>query len=333
MTQDTVMQRNHSRRWESRHSDALACAAVLALIASGMFSAAARSQEPGQKTFVSPAAAAAALAEATRSGDHQAMLNVLGAGAERLVSSGDAREDRNAQREFVQRYEQMHRTVNEPNGTTTLYVGAANWPLPIPLVQGATGWYFDTAAAQREILYRRIGRNELSAIRVCGQLVASQREYRSTHGHYAHRIFSPPGTHDGLYWKASDSAAKSPIGPLVAAAVAPGNEGRPGSRTPVPFRGYYYHILTSQGPHAPGGARNYLVGKTMTGFAFVAYPAEYRSSGVMTFIVGEDGVVYQKDLGEQTDALGRAMTTYDPDPSWARSEQPDTAGVTDAHGK
>ena len=291
---------------------------MIALLAAGLFSIGARSQEPGQKTFASSAAAAAALAEAARGGDRQAMLEVLGAGAERLVSSGDPREDRNAQNEFAQRYQQMHRLVNEPDGTTTLYVGAANWPLPISLVHATGGWYFDTIAARREILYRRIGRNELSAIRVCGQLVASEQEYRSTHGHYARRIFSPSGTHDGLYWKTSAGAARSPIGPLVAAAVAPGNEGQPGSRTPVPFRGYYYHILTSQGPHGPGGARSYLAGKTMTGFAFVAYPAEYRSSGVMTFIVGEDGVVYQKDLGEQTDAIARSMTTYDPDSSWSR---------------
>lgn len=311
MRRGKTMQRHHSSRWE---------AAVVALIASGLLSIGAHSQEQGQKTFASPSAAAAALAEAARSGNHQAMIDVLGAGAERLVSSGDQREDRRAQTEFVQRYRQMHRLVGEPDGTTTLYVGAANWPLPIPLVHAGSGWYFDTAAAQREILYRRIGRNELSAIRVSGQLVASEQEYRSTHGHYARRIFSPSGTHDGLYWKTSDGAAKSPIGPLVAAAVAPGNEGRPGSRTPVPFRGYYYHILTSQGPHGPGGARTYLAGKTMTGFAFVAYPAEYRSSGVMTFIVGEDGIVYQKDLGERTGELAKAMTTYDPDPSWQKAE-------------
>lgn len=305
-------------------------AAVAALIAGGLCCAVSSAQEPGQKLFASPAAAAARLAEAVRSGNHQAMIAVLGAGAEHLVSSGDPREDKNAQIQFVQRYNEMHRLVAEPDGTTTLYVGAANWPLPIPLVHASSGWYFDTEAARREILYRRIGRNELSAIRVCEQLVASEREYRSTHGHYARRIFSPAGTHDGLYWEASGGAPRSPIGPLVAAAVAPGNEGRPGARTPVPFRGYYYHILTSQGPQAPGGARTYLAGRTLTGFAFVAYPAEYRSSGVMTFIVGEDGVVYQKDLGEQTGELARAMSTYDPDSSWRKAEQPGNARTADA---
>jgi Protein of unknown function (DUF2950) len=325
------MQRQHSSQQESLQGGALVKAAVVALITAGCFSAGTRAQESGQKTFASPAAAAAALAGAARGGDQKAMLDVLGARAERLVSSGDPREDTNARTEFVQRYEQMHRLVSEPDGTTTLYVGAANWPLPIPLVHAGNGWYFDTEAARREILYRRIGRNELSAIRVCEQLVASEQEYRSTHDHYARRIFSPAGTHDGLYWNAAEGEAKSPIGPLVAAAVAPGNEGQPGSRTPVPFRGYYYHILTSQGAHAPDGARAYLVDRKMTGFAFVAYPVEYRSSGVMTFIVGAAGVVYQKDLGERTGELAKAMTTYDPDPSWRKAEEPETAGAPEPH--
>ena len=319
------MQRQHSSRRDDRGRGALARAAVLALIAANAFSAGTHAQEPGQKTFASAAAAAAALAEAARSGDRQALLGVLGASAEPLVSSGDPREDAHGRTEFVERYAQMHRLVREPDGTTTLYVGAANWPLPIPLVHSAKGWYFETDAARREILYRRVGRNELSAIRVCEQLVASQKEYRATHDHYARRIFSPAGTHDGLYWNAAEGEAKSPIGPLVAAAVAPGNEGQPGSRKPVPFRGYYYHILTSQGAHAPGGARAYLVDGKMMGFAFVAYPVEYRSSGVMTFIVGEDAVVYEKDLGERTGELAKAMTTYDPEPGWHEARESNTA--------
>jgi Protein of unknown function (DUF2950) len=299
-------------------------AAVLALIVAACVRDGAHAQAPGQKIFASPEAAATALVTATRSADSKAMLEVLGSDAERLVSSGDPREDASGRAEFLQRYGQMHRLVSEPDGTTTLYVGAANWPLPIPLVHSDKGWYFDTDAARREILYRRIGRNELSAIRVGEQLAASEKEYRSTHDYYARRIFSPAGTHDGLYWNARAGETKSPIGPLVAAAVAPGNEGQPGSRTPVPFRGYYYHILTSQGAHAPGGAHAYLADGKMMGFAFIAYPAEYRSSGVMTFIVGEDGVVYQKDLGKPTEALAKAMTTYDPDSSWRKAEEEPT---------
>jgi hypothetical protein len=320
--------RQHSGHRRSIRRGAVT-AGALALIAVVCLREGTQAEEPGQKTFASAEAAASALVAATRSGDSKAMLEVLGPDAARLVSSGDPREDASGRTEFLQRYDQMHRIVSEPDGTTTLYVGAANWPLPIPLTHGAKGWYFDTDAARHEILYRRIGRNELSAIRVSGELVASEKEYRSTHDHYAKRIFSPAGTHDGLYWNASTGEAKSPIGPMVAAAVAPGNEGQPGSRTPVPFRGYYYHILTSQGPHAPGGAHTYVADGKMAGFAFVAYPAEYRSSGVMTFIVGEDGVVYQKDLGKQTEQLAKAMAAYEPDPSWRKAEEePGVSGAS-----
>lgn len=323
--------RHHSSRSEALGGGAIVRAALFALLAAGLSYTSAHAQEPAQKSFASPAAAATALAEAARSGNQSTLLAILGAGAKRLVSSGDAREDRAAQTEFAERYAQMHRFVEDSDGTATLYVGAANWPLAIPIVHAARGWYFDTMAARSEILFRRIGRNELSAIRVCEQLVASQQEYRSTHGHYAHRIFSPAGTREGLYWRASNGEARSPIGPLVAAAVSPGNEGQPGSRIPVPFRGYFYHILTSQGPHAPGGQQTYLVGRTMTGFAFVAYPAEYRSSGVMTFIVGADGIVYQKDLGRRTGELAKAMTTYDPDASWRKAVESEAARVAERH--
>jgi hypothetical protein len=296
-------------------------ATVTLLIVAGWFPEGSRAQEPGQKTFSSPDAAATALVTAVRSDDEKAMLDILGARAKRLVSSGDAAEDADERATFVQRYEQMHRIVNEPNGTTTLYIGAANWPTPIPLIHTGNTWYFDTEAGRHEILYRRIGRNELSAIRVCEQLVEAEKDYHSIpHDEYARRIFSTAGTRDGLYWNAADGEAKSPIGPLVARAVATGNASEHSDVTPVPFRGYYYHILNSQGPHAPGGTRTYLINGKMTGFAFVAYPAEYRSSGVMTFIVGEDGIVYQKDLGKRTEEISKAMSEYEPDSSWQKDE-------------
>jgi hypothetical protein len=303
-------------------------AAVIAVIAA-CFPGLSSGQEPGQKTFSSPAAAATALVTVVRSGDQKQILDVIGQRANRLVSSGDPAEDAADRANFVAAYEQMHRLVSEPDGTTTLYIGAANWPLPIPLMQIGDEWYFDTEIGGREILYRRIGRNELSAIRVCEQLVEAQKEYHSVqHDEYAHRIFSTAGTHDGLYWDATDGQAKSPIGPLVARAVVTGDKSQRGNVTPVPYRGYYYHILTSQGSHAPGGAHNYLANGKMTGFAFVAYPAEYRSSGVMTFIAGADGIVYQKDLGRRSAELGKAMSVYDPDPSWQKAEeQPATAGT------
>ena len=216
----------------------------------------------------------------------------------------------------------MHRLVNEPNGTTTLYIGAENWPTPIPLMRSGAAWYFDTDAGKKEILYRRIGQNETSTIGVCQELVAAQKEYHSApHNEYAQKIFSDEGQHNGLYWKAAEGEPQSPIGPLVASAVAEGYvNGRDGA--PTPYRGYYFRVLARQKRTTSSGARSYIVnGKMTEGFAFVAYPAEYRSSGVMTFIVNEDGVVYEKDLGQKTEALAKAMKEYNPNSSWHEAEQ------------
>jgi Protein of unknown function (DUF2950) len=278
-------------------------------------------EQKGQKTFSSPEEASNALVSALQHNDEQALLEIFGPEGKRIVSSGDPTEDAQNRANFVKRYLEMHRLVREPDGTTTLYIGAENWPAPIPLVNKGKIWYFDTAAGEREILFRRIGRNEISAIRVCQELVAAQKEYYSTQqGVYAQQIFSDEGQHNGLYWKAAAGEPQSPIGPLVAAAVAEGYvKGQAGP--PTPYRGYLFHILTSQGKDAPGGAKSYIVdGKMTEGFAFAAYPAEYRSSGVMTFIVGADGVVYQKDLGEKTETLGAALKEYNPDPSWQKVE-------------
>jgi hypothetical protein len=221
----------------------------------------------------------------------------------------------------------MHRLVKEPDGTTTLYIGAENWPTPIPLLNNGTTWYFDTNAGKQEILYRRIGRNEMSAIRVCQELVAAEKEYSAQHGEYAQKTFSDEGQHNGLYWKSAAGEPQSPIGPLVAMAFADAS-GTDRDSAPTPFHGYYYRILTRQGKNAPGGAKGYIVNGKMTGgVAFIAYPAEYRSSGVMTFIVTEDGVVRQKDLGKRTDALAKAMKECNPDSSWRKVEhQDETAG-------
>jgi len=221
----------------------------------------------------------------------------------------------------------MHRLAKEADGNTILYIGAENWPTPIPLVNNSSSWYFDTETGKKEILYRRIGRNEISTISVCQELAAAQKEYFSAqHNEYASEISSDEGQHNGLYWKAAEGETQSPIGPLVAAAFA---KGKTADAAPTPYRGYYYLILTRQGKNSSGGAKSYIVNGKMTGgFAFVAYPAEYRSSGVMTFIVSEDGVVYQKDLGKKTDALAKAMKEYNPNSSWQKAEeQPEeTAG-------
>jgi hypothetical protein len=273
-----------------------------------------------QKVFSSPAQASSALFTAAQRNDEQAMLDILGPDARKLVSSGDATEDADDRANFVRRYQEMHRLVKEPDGTTALYVGARNWPMPIPLVGSGTSWHFDTAAAKKEILYRRVGQNELSTIRICQELVAAEKEYHSVQGgHYADKFFSDAGSHDGLYWQAAAGQPQSPIGPLVAAAAAQGYAHHPG--TPTPYHGYYYRILTGQGKSAPGGAKSYLVdGKMTGGFAFLAYPAQYRSSGVMSFLVGADGAVYEKDLGRDTATIAKAMQEYDPDSSWHKSE-------------
>lgn len=323
-------------KWSTGRADRqhlLKLATVAVLVVAGLgFGARSMAQPAGQRTFDSPAAAVNAFFAAVRSNDEQALHAILGPDSNRIISSGDAGEDADNRANFVRKYDQMHRLAKEPDGTQTLYVGAENWPMPIPIAQSGHGWYFDTAAGKREILYRRIGRNEISAIRVLEELVAAQKEYLPTYHAYARRIFSTAGTHDGLYWNAAGAEARSPIGPLVARAVATGDASEHRNVTPIPYRGYYYHMLTSQGSHAPGGAHSYLANGKMTGFAFVAYPAEYRSSGVMTFIVGTDGIVYQKDLGKSSGEIGRAMSAYDPDHSWPRAEaQAESAGAAGTH--
>jgi len=293
--------------------------AMVAILLTACFAIGTMAQQRGQKTFSSAEEASKALVTAAQNNDEKAMLEILGPEGKDIVSSGDATEDAEHRANFARRYEEMHRLVTEPDGTTTLYIGAENWPTPIPLVNKGNTWFFDTAAGKAEILYRRIGRNEMSAIRVCEELAAAEKEYRSSHhDQYAEKIFSDEGKRNGLYWKAAAGEPESPIGPLVAWAV--NSESR--DNAPTPYRGYYFHILTRQGKNGPGGAKNYVVnGKMTDGFAFVAYPAVYRSSGVMTFIVDQDGVVYQKDLGKKTEAFGKAMKEYNPDTTWQKAQE------------
>jgi len=303
--------------------------AAAAILLVGCLPTRSMAQQQGQKTFSSAEDASNALVTAAQSNNETVMLDILGPDAKEIVSSGDDTEDAEGRATFVQKYQEMHRLVKEPDGTTTLYIGAENWPTPIPLANTGSSWYFDTEAGKKEILYRRVGENEMSTIRVCQELVAAEKEYRSTqHNVYAGKIFSSEGQHNGLYWKAGDGERPSPIGPLVAAAVAEGYT-KDQNGAPTPYHGYYYRILTRQGANGPGGAKSYIEdGKMTKGFAFVAYPAEYRSSGVMTFIVTEDGIVYQKDLGKTTDVLAKAMQEYNLNPGWqkAQSAQVESAG-------
>ena len=297
----------------------LAAVGILLMVC---FSSSSVAQQHGQRTFSSPEDASNALVTAAQNNDEKAMLAILGPDGKQIVSSGDETEDAQSRATFVERYQEMHRLVKEPDGTTVLYIGAKNWPTPMPLVNKGDSWYFDTEAGKEEILYRRIGRNEISTIRVCQELVEAQKEYYATqHSEYAQNIFSDDGQRNGLYWKAADGEPQSPIGPLVASAVSKGYAKRQDG-TPTPYRGYYYLILTRQGKNGPGGAKGYIVnGKMSEGFAFAAYPAEYRSSGVMTFIVGQDGVVYERDLGKETDVRAQALKEYNPDSSWQKAEE------------
>ena len=297
-------------------------AAILLFLQSGV----AHAQQGGEKTFASPGDAVLALYNAVKSNDNQALNSIFGSGANDILHTGDDVADKNMAQDFIKRYEQMHRVVVEPDQTVTLYIGAENWPLPIPIVKNNSGgWYFDTETGRKEILYRRVGRNENDAIDILQSLVDAQREYASqprngeTKKQYASKFLSDPGKQNGLYWKTGDNEEPSPIGQQVADATSEGYSLQQGKQTP--FHGYYYRILTKQGAAAKGGARDYVVdGKLTRGFAFVAYPAVYRNSGVMTFIVNQDGVVYQKDLGPDTSQLAAAMTEYNPDNTWARAD-------------
>jgi hypothetical protein len=284
-------------------------------------------QQPGQKTFPSAEEATSSFYAAAKNDNEQALLDIVGPAGKEVILSGDLGEDLESRVGFVVKYEEMHRIAKEPDGTMTLYVGAENWPLPIPLVNKNGAWYFDTDAGRQEIILRRIGKNELTAIQACHELVDAQKSYyaRAPRGgsskQYARRFVSDEGKHNGLYWLGADDEFDSPLNPLIASAGKDNSQNKP-SEDPMPFSGYYFRLLTRQGKDAPGGAKSYVVNGTMTsGFAFVAYPAEYRSSGVMTFVVNQDGTVYQKDLGAQTTDLASGLSEFDPDSTWERVER------------
>jgi hypothetical protein len=275
-----------------------------------------------QESFKSPDEAASALATAVKSGMKQDILKVLGADGEDIISSGDDVADADTRGKFVAAYDAKH-SLKVDGKKASLIIGADDFPFPIPLVHAKSGWEFDTDEGRREILYRRIGRNELDAIQTCLAFVDAEDDYSDKDrgegiGVYAQRIVSSPGKKDGLYWPSDNN--DSPLGPLAADASA---EGYKAGSEPKPYHGYYYRILTQQGASAPGGALNYVVkGKMIGGFALVAYPADYGNSGVMSFIVNHAGTVYQKDLGEDTEARVKSMTSFDPDKSWTKVEPP-----------
>jgi len=275
-----------------------------------------------QATYHSPGAAVDALVSAARAHDRQEITRIFGDD----LSSGDEIADRNNVDRFVKAYDQHHEMVEAEDGYMTLIVGDSYWPLPIPIAPNGDGsvWKFDTQAGKEEILNRRIGRNEKDAIRVCLAIADAEFEYAQldTDGdgipNYAQKLLSDEGKQNGLYWPTAEGEPQSPAGQAVANAA---NEGYKRSTTgeQIPYHGYYYRVLTEQGPNAPGGAYDYMAnGKMIGGFAVVASPAEYDNSGVMTFMVSHDGVVYEKDLGGQTNSIAQSMKSFDPDESWSK---------------
>lgn len=273
-----------------------------------------------QKSFTSPDNAVKALVDAVRGGDEEELMLILGTGSRQLISSGDEVADRTDREKFLEAYDRMNSIERKSPTTAIVHVGADGWPMPIPIVKRGGKWVFDISKGKKEILKRRIGRNELHVIDVLNAYVDAQLEYAtkdcrgSGKVEFAQRLISSEGTRDGLYWEAKEGEPASPLGPLVARAAA---EGYPKERNLSPFHGYYFKTLKGQGKHAPGGAYQYVVKDRMIlGFALVAYPAEYGNSGVMTFIVNQAGTVYEKNLGKNTRRLAEAMELFNPDKSW-----------------
>jgi hypothetical protein len=279
---------------------------------------------PQHRTFAAPEDAVRALTAAVTAGNLAEVTAIFGPAGQELIDSSDPAAARRNQQVFAVAVAERWHLEDRGANTRVLVVGNEDWPFPVPIVRDAAGWRFDTEAGKEEVLARRIGRNELAAIRICRTYVRAQRLYaRQGHdgkpaGLFAKTVRSDPGLHNGLYWNAAPGEKRSPVGDLVAAASAAGHGPARDPGPASPFYGYYFRILTAQGPDAPGGAIDYVVaGDLSRGFALVAWPAEYDVTGIMTFIVNHDGVVHEKDLGAGTDGVVRDMTRYNPDGSWA----------------
>jgi Protein of unknown function (DUF2950) len=276
------------------------------------------------KAFASPEAAGQALFDAAKTGDQNALLAIFGSDGKDLIFSGDAVKDKNTAQRFVSAYEQMNRWSKSKSGDAILYIGADNFAFPIPLKQTGSGqWAFDTPAGRGEVLARRIGDGELTAMGVLTEVANAQQEYFRRNHQYAQKFVSDEGEHNGLYWPVAEGQPPSPLGPLADVAKALGYSR---SDKPEPFNGYYYRILTQQSDAAKGGAKNYLENGKLTNFAVLAWPAKYRDSGIMTFVVGQDGVIHEKDLGDKTAEVSTAITAYDP--SWTVVLAPESANAS-----
>lgn len=299
---------------------------IVTIFAMTAFSFLASAQDIRQRKFKSPEDAFNALVAATKDNDTKELLAIFGPEGKEIISSGDAVADAGARKRFVKDAGEAIKFKKLDDKTTLAIIGKDEWSFPIPLVKTDSEWAFSTAEGTEEIINRRIGRNELNTIQVCLAFVAAQREYvskdRSGDGvQYAQHFLSKKGKKDGLYWEATPEEEISPLGPLLARATEEGYTFRKGKK-PVPYHGYYFKILKSQGSNAQGGERDYIVaGKMVGGFGLVAYPAEYGVSGIMTFVVNQQGIVYQKDLGPTTKETAKAMIKYDPDKTWKSVEQ------------
>ncbi len=301
--------------------------ALAVFLLSGFIGGDAEAKAMKQKGFASPEEAVTAFVDGMRAKDTKAVWAILG--GKGLLSSGDPVEDKADVARFIAAYDEKHKIEKPSADKAVLSVGNGDWPFPIPVVKRGDLWYFDMKAGKEELFNRRIGRNELRVIDSLHAFVDAQREYaakdRGGNGtmEFAQKFMSSPGKHDGLYWNAKEGEEDSPLGPFVASAAAMGylkERGR--SEKPRPFYGYYFRILKAQGPHATGGTYDYVVnGKMILGFACLAYPAKYGSSGIMTFIVNQEGVVYQKDLGKNTAKVANAIKRYDPDDTWKKVEE------------
>jgi len=301
----------------------LRCAAVCALTLFAAASAAQTGTAP-QKIFSSPDTAVAALVEAVKAKDEPALREALGKRGVDLIALRDPSADAKRFDRFLSAYQESNKLVPQGDAKVVLEVGKDAWPFPIPLVAVAGGWRFDARLGEQEVLARRIGRNELEAMQVCLAIADAEHEYASVDWNkngvveYAPRFTSTPGKRDGLYWEDSEGEPQSPLGPLVAAAGTDSEAPRAAAER-VPYHGYYYRILTRQGKNAKGGARSYIVhGEMIGGFAVLAYPARYRQTGIKSFMLNHDGVLYEKDLGKDTASVAARMRAFDPDPSWTR---------------
>ncbi|HAR95038.1 MAG TPA: DUF2950 domain-containing protein [Deltaproteobacteria bacterium] len=280
------------------------------------------------KSFASPEEAVTALVDAMKADNMKEMTAIFGPASKKVLSSGDAVEDKAARERFLKAFNEKNVLVKEGDAKVILQIGNEDWPFPVPIVKKSGRWSFDTKAGKEELLNRRIGRNELNTIQVCLAYVDAQREYagedRDGDGlfEYAQKIISTPGKKDGLYWEAKEGEEESPLGDFVAQATSEGY--RKTSDKPIPYHGYFFRILKAQGKNAPGGAYDYLHnGRMIGGFAMIAYPAQYGVSGVMTFIVNHEGTVYQKDLGKDTAKTAGAKERFDPDRTWSKIKTED----------